>query len=415
MDTASPPGTRAVPADSSALPHDDKSGALIATVVVCLTVATAATGLRIFTRRVVLNAIGYDDYLAVAALVFTIAYGVIGAASSDVLGHHVYDIPEGWETRFAQEGYAALVVYTITLLLIKTTFLCQFYRVFSLIQNMMMLYFAAMFVVIGWSIAQIFLAILTCNPPAATWDPTVKAKCLDINLLSYVSAAGTIITDLIVFLLPIPCLWKLNMVPAQKRAVLAAFMLGLFTCVISFIRLSALQIDTSDPTYSELPGQCWTMAELTSGITCAGLSTMRPLLSRYVPSLRARSSAAAQESNELSTTTGARRQATAPKPASQRTMLPSHGNRSEHGSRSGSWISSQETESGAGRAEGEGPAAVAGRGTRHKRSDGTEEIEMVSPRRPSVDNAPDGLRTILTSLSSSSGSEVSDAPAPPPK
>lgn len=57
------------PVDLSTLPHDNRAHVLIAVVVILLSFATLAVGLRIYTRACLLKQIGADDFLSVLALV----------------------------------------------------------------------------------------------------------------------------------------------------------------------------------------------------------------------------------------------------------------------------------------------------------------------------------------------------------
>lgn len=106
---------------------------------------------------------------------------------------------------------------------IKTTFLLQYYRVFArpMVRNVII---AAGVVIGGWSTSQIFLAIFACTPVSAFW--TGEGTCIDNLPAWYVNAAGNIITDLIVLILPLPVIKNLNLASHQKIILLGVFCLG---------------------------------------------------------------------------------------------------------------------------------------------------------------------------------------------
>jgi hypothetical protein len=58
-------------------------------------------------------------------------------------------------------------------------------------------------------------------------------------------------------------------------------------CIISVIRLPALHLaaTTSDPTWNNIGIANWSCIELNAAITCASLSTLKPLISRIFPKL----------------------------------------------------------------------------------------------------------------------------------
>ena len=59
------------------------------------------------------------------------------------------------------------------------------------------------------------------------------------------------------------------------------------TVAISIIRLSFLKVD-DDYTWQGVAAACWSITEICSGLICACLPTLRPLVGRYFPSLASR-------------------------------------------------------------------------------------------------------------------------------
>jgi hypothetical protein len=56
------------------------------------------------------------------------------------------------------------------------------------------------------------------------------------------------------------------------------------TCAISFVRIRYLHL-SEDFTWDNVDSGGWSIGELCSGLTCACLPTLRPLLSKYIPGL----------------------------------------------------------------------------------------------------------------------------------
>lgn len=78
----------------------------------------------------------------------------------------------------------------------------------------------------AWSIALVFISIFNCIPIEGFWKKTTPAQCIPNLPLWYVNAGGNIITDVIIFALPIPIVWKLKMPGAQRLSLIAVFGLG---------------------------------------------------------------------------------------------------------------------------------------------------------------------------------------------
>ena len=62
------------------------------------------------------------------------------------------------------------------------------------------------------------------------------------------------------------------------------------TCIISIVRLFTLRaaINTTDPSWDNVPTSYWSVIELNCGILCASAATLRPFLRKYLPGLRSR-------------------------------------------------------------------------------------------------------------------------------
>jgi len=63
------------------------------------------------------------------------------------------------------------------------------------------------------------------------------------------------------------------------------------TCAISIIRIQYLRL-SPDVTWDNVESSCWSISELCSGIICSCLPTLRPLLTKLVPSMGSGSTAA---------------------------------------------------------------------------------------------------------------------------
>lgn len=119
----------------------------------------------------------------------------------------------------------SIVFYCAALLAIKMGFLFQYYRVLA-VQHMRIVYLVAMVIVGGWALSQTLVGIFTCTPINGFWDKSIESKCIPNLPQWYINAAGNIITDIAVFCLPLPAIWKLNLAKPQKLLLLGIFSLG---------------------------------------------------------------------------------------------------------------------------------------------------------------------------------------------
>ncbi|KAK4118579.1 hypothetical protein N657DRAFT_369698 [Parathielavia appendiculata] len=263
---------------------EDRRATVIGSVVFCLAWATAMVGLRLWTRGVVIKQLGMDDCLCLAALLVTYGSGIaIVHMTKYGLGRHIYVMDLEHIPLYLKDFYVSIVMYCAALLFIKMAFLFQYYRVLA-VQRMRNVYLSCMVIVGGWALSQVLVGIFTCHPVSGFWDSSLKATCIPNIPQWYINAAGNIITDVVVFALPMPALWSLQLARSSKVILLGIFSLGFFTVIISIIRIRYLKLFEDFP-WENVDSSLWSVGELTSAITCACLPTMRPLMSRYFPGL----------------------------------------------------------------------------------------------------------------------------------
>nr|QZS37071.1 C066A protein [Hypoxylon sp. CO27-5] len=275
--------------DSPDVAHDDRANILIAAVCIVCSVATIAVGLRFYTRSCMLKQLGADDYLVFTAWAFALATGISQCLNTrNGLGKHVWDLGGDLgvdvDLMNYQKGfYVSITLYNTGLMFVKLAFLTQYYRVLS-IKKMRTTFIAAMVIIGCWSLSQVIIGIFICDPVSGFWEQSTESKCIPNLTQWYINAAGNIATDIAIFVLPLPVLVHLHLPRAQRLVLIGIFSLGFFTCAISVVRVKFLK-QGGDFSYENVEGSSWSITELCSGVTCACLPTLRPLVSKWVPSL----------------------------------------------------------------------------------------------------------------------------------
>ncbi|KAL2194340.1 hypothetical protein P885DRAFT_43209 [Corynascus similis CBS 632.67] len=280
---ATPSAQSASPAPLPARALEDWRATVIGIVAFCLAWATVMVCARLWTRGVIIKKLGVDDYMCVVGLLATYGSGIaIAHMTRYGLGRHVEvmelaNIPLYLRVNF----YVPIVMCCSALLFLKMTFLCQYYRVLA-VQHMRRVYIGSMVIVGGWALSQVLVGIFICQPVLGFWDKSVPSKCIPNIPQWHINAAGNIATDIAVFALPLPALWRLRIARPAKAALLAVFSLGFFTVVISIVRIRYLRLFEDFP-WENVASSLWSVGELTSALTCACLPTLRPLVVRFFP------------------------------------------------------------------------------------------------------------------------------------
>ncbi|KAK1757853.1 hypothetical protein QBC47DRAFT_341077 [Echria macrotheca] len=264
--------------------HQSRAHIPITVVSVVLSLASIAVGARCYARAVLIRQFGMDDWAALVALVLAMGSGIMVASNTLYgAGRHIAVVDPTLLWKYFRTFYISIVLYNGSLTAIKVTFLLQYYRVLST-PKMRRVIVAAFTFVSLWSVSQLLVTIFNCTPIDRFWLPELPGTCIPNLPFWYINAAGNILTDVIVFVVPLPALGSLNLRKAQKIMLLGIFSLGFFTCAISIIRIQYLRL-SPDVTWDNVESSCWSISELCSGIICACLPTLRPILLKFSPGM----------------------------------------------------------------------------------------------------------------------------------
>ncbi|KAM0270674.1 hypothetical protein ACHAQH_009329 [Verticillium albo-atrum] len=246
-----------------------------------------AVTLRSYTRLVLLHTFGWDDGFMVAAQILAIATAVtIGLESKWGLGSHTWVQPENQFFPYMKAFYSSIIVYNLSMCLVKISILLQYRRIFALRMMQRITFYAIAFMA-AWSITFFFLLTLICIPVAKFWDHAMPGRCLDSLTIWYVMAGFNLVSDFAIFALPLPVVRSLQLPKKQKVMLFAVFGLGFFTCTISIIRIRTLKIaaSTDDPNWDNVDAATWSYLEVTIAILAACLPTLRPVFAKIMPRL----------------------------------------------------------------------------------------------------------------------------------
>ncbi|KAL4728223.1 hypothetical protein ACLX1H_004965 [Fusarium chlamydosporum] len=268
---------------------DDASRSVeIQSILIAFSVlSTLIIALRAYIRLILLRSFGWDDGVMVIAQVLALgAAAAIGLENKYGLGYHSWAQPKSAYVPYMKSFYASVIIYNLSLCLIKIGILLQIRRAFA-IPIMKTITFYGTAVMIAWSVTIVFLNVLICIPVAKFWNHDMPGKCLNPLTIWYLMASVNLVTDFAIFCLPLPVIKSLNLPRKQKIMLFAIFSLGLFTCVISIYRIRTLKTAaaTKDPNWDNVDAAIWSFIEVTNAIIAACLPTLRPLMSRLMPQI----------------------------------------------------------------------------------------------------------------------------------
>lgn len=278
------------------LQASNKSPVYVA-VAVGFVLATGGVVLRCLARRKSQATFGWDDYTIIFALI--LLYGLdiasILSAAKYGLGQHLPAVIST-AVSFQKVSIANITLWLATAAATKASLLLLYYRLFSPSKCFRLSVRIGAAVVFCQWFSLTCLTIFECIPIAAFWDRAIQnAKCMDLARVTLASGVLNLLTDVLILCLPIPMVWGLNTTKAQKVTLTGIFLLGVFVCAISIVRISKISelaaVNYDDVTWGLVDVYFWTTLEVSVGITSACLPTLRPLFGRsFASALRAESS-----------------------------------------------------------------------------------------------------------------------------
>ncbi|CAG8131748.1 unnamed protein product [Penicillium olsonii] len=255
--------------------------------VVFTSLATCFVGMRMYTRIKLMGRVEANDWMVVIALVNSYVFmclDIVEAVSG--MGMHFIDIPPHIFERQMKAFWLTIPFYNAAVLCAKASILMQYFRVFPT-QRMRVVCWIMISILGIYGTWAVLSAFLNCIPVAKFWDDSIQGSCLSKTALWFSNASMHIATDLAILIIPIPALIAVDLPRRQKFALMIMFALGGFVCITSIIRLVSLKTisDSLDPTYDNVGAASWSAIECNTGIICACLPTLKPLIARLFPGM----------------------------------------------------------------------------------------------------------------------------------
>ena len=200
---------------------------IITTAIACSVLSTIFVASRIYTRSRINWTIGWDDYTALLTLPFCIAFAVIlGIATRYGMGLHAWDLPGDLIEQYQKWIFIINCTYLPCLLGYKMSILFLYLRVFNVSPNFRYCTWTVMFITFGYLFSNFWTQIFGCHPIAKYWKPKIPGHCILTIKADYGYGSLNFITDLLIFILPLPMVWRLQMSRKDKFGVSVIFMIG---------------------------------------------------------------------------------------------------------------------------------------------------------------------------------------------
>ena len=197
------------------------------TIIVCTILSFIFVVVRLFTRYFINKAIGWDDYVAAATLPFVIAYGtLLGINTRYGMGLHQKDLPDDLQVDYYRWIDIGSPFYILSLLGYKMAILLLYLRIYRINKPFRYATFATMFIIFGYLFSNFWTQLFGCHPFDKEFNKKLPGHCIDQIKSDYAYGSLNFITDLILFVLPLPMIWKLQLDIREKIGISLIFMVG---------------------------------------------------------------------------------------------------------------------------------------------------------------------------------------------
>ncbi|KAJ6437914.1 hypothetical protein O9K51_09336 [Purpureocillium lavendulum] len=189
--------------------------------------AVVAVALRLLSRRLKQQQLWWDDKMIVFSLCwYLVIVGFCFGMYSAGLGLHADETNQRDIVILIKWLVAAEVLYVWNLAWTKTSILLMYYRIFHVTSFKRVAWIVGTFVWL-WVVTITFLSIFICLPVQKLWYPELSGRCINQFATWISNAVSTILTDLMILVMPLPQIWRLQLKRMEKVALTVAFGLGL--------------------------------------------------------------------------------------------------------------------------------------------------------------------------------------------
>ncbi|PNH29093.1 hypothetical protein BJF96_g7686 [Verticillium dahliae] len=228
---------------------------------------------RLFIRHKA-RGLAADDYFAGLSMLFALVYSILTVAQTRYgLGLPVLLRPKANLITYTRVNYAGRPFYQLGISFFKIALLIMVWATIGFV-------FCSH---LGCTLALIF----ACDPVDKSWNPLKAGVCLPPGPSFTGYAVVTIVSDIIVTLLPIPVLLKLNIKLEKKLGLIVVFILGIFTTICSVMRytqIDRIQFGDGNSTMLVL----WGTIEFNVGNVVSSLPFLAPVFVKKARSYRSK-------------------------------------------------------------------------------------------------------------------------------
>ncbi|KAF7895771.1 uncharacterized protein EAF01_009733 [Botrytis porri] len=238
---------------------------------------------------------GLDDHLIIVSLFLNLSLAALCPVAVYLadMGHHLLWIQPAKLVIGLKVLYAVDIINILALSIPKLAILFLYKRLFITSKLTNHAIKGATYAVYAFIIVLEAIAIFQCVPISDAFKigPRKSRRCIDNMVVLTWATVPSIVTDIVIFLIPVPVVWKLNVSLRFKIELAVEFIIGGFGMVVCAVRVSVfLRIQhLPDVTYVGGESLLWLQLQPAAYLICACLLRCRPLLEAIIETISCRS------------------------------------------------------------------------------------------------------------------------------
>ncbi|KAL1798087.1 hypothetical protein ACET3X_002124 [Alternaria dauci] len=231
--------------------------------------------------------LGLEDVFVITANVWLVLLAAFIFRSTKYgFGLHLVDVIKtgGNPTEALKSFWLTQSFYTLTNGFNKMAFLALYYRVFAL-KRFRQACIALGAISVIWTVSYVFVCIFQCTPVPRVYNRTIPGTCINFFWHRWTNAILNLLTDLAIFILPMPVILGLNMSTGSRIGLMVLFSMGFFICLTTALRMSTLpgSLRATEPTWQSPPTNLWSFIEAAMGVITACLLSLRQSIGKLWP------------------------------------------------------------------------------------------------------------------------------------
>ncbi|ODM14599.1 hypothetical protein SI65_09944 [Aspergillus cristatus] len=221
-------------------PTDEIHTITLVTQYLCIPIISFFVLMRFSIRTWYKQPFTVEDGACYVAWILFMAYCAIAIImAQNGAGYHLSDITDEQAIQFRKWSYIATVIYCPMALIVKIALLSILIRIFGPYKTKVTLIYVFLGALcIYYTIAEV-IKIRMCDPVPAFWlGPTGPGvKCFDQAAALLADSVISVVSDLIILIVPLPLTWSLQMSRNKKLRVMGMLSAGGLATAFSIYRL----------------------------------------------------------------------------------------------------------------------------------------------------------------------------------